>query len=111
MEADNMAEKNILKDEILNDEELDNVAGGTYLESASDAQKFKELGIDIGAEEVFGVPVLFHDEFVKLREAFNKYGVTIKDNGGLVNENKYFIGNKEVSRDDAWKHIEEQLKK
>lgn len=103
--------KEILKDEILKDEELDNVAGGTYLESASDAKKFKELGIDIGAEEILGVPVLTHDEFVKLRGAFNKYGVTIKDNGGLIDANEYFIGDKLVSRDDAWKHIEAQLKK
>jgi len=104
--------KEILKDEILKDEELDNVAGGTYLESSADAIKFKENGVDLGIPIVGNaIAIMGHDEFVKLREAFNKYGVTLKDNGGLVNENKYFIGNKEVSRDDAWKHIEEQLKK
>ena len=104
--------KEILKDEILKDEELDNVAGGTYLESSADAIKFKENGVDLGIPMIGNtIAIMGHDEFVKLREAFNKYGVTIKDKGGLVNENKYFIGNKEVSRDDAWKHIEAQLKK
>ena len=103
--------KEILKDEILKDEELDNVAGGTYLESASDAKKFKELGVKIYDNEIAGVPVLFHDEFVKLRGAFQQYGVTIKDNGGLIDANEYFIGGKLVSRDDAWKHIEAQFNK
>ncbi|MBR3745987.1 MAG: hypothetical protein IKN27_03405 [Selenomonadaceae bacterium] len=101
----------ILKDEILTEEQLDNVAGGTYLESADDAKKFKELGVKIYDNDIAGVPVLTHDEFVKLRGAFNKYGVTIKDNGGLIDANEYFIGDKLVSRDDAWKHIEAQLKK
>ena len=101
----------ILKDEILSDEELENVAGGTYLESADDAKNFKKLGIDIGAKEIAGIPVLFHDEFVKLRDTFQQYGVTIKDHGGLINDNKYFIGDKEVSREDAWKHINAQFGK
>ena len=105
-----MAEDKILKDEILNDEQLDEVAGGTYIESADDAQKFNKLGIKITDNEILGVPVLFHDEFVKLRETFNKFGVTIKDNGGLINQNQYFINGKEVSRDAAWNHIESQIK-
>ena len=51
-----------------------------------------------------------HTEFVKLRDAFKNYGVIIKDNGGLINQNQYFINGKEVSRDEAWKHIENQIK-
>ncbi len=103
--------KEILKDEILKDEQLEQVAGGTYLESADDAVRFNDLGIKIYDNDIAGVPVLMHEEFVKLRETFNKYGVTIKDSGGLVNDNKYFIGGKEVSREDAWKHISSQFGK
>jgi len=95
--------------EQLSDEELDNVAGGTYLESAIDAKKFQEHGIKIYDNEVIGVPILEHEEFVKLRDAFNKYGVTIKDKGGLVNGNEYYINDKLVTRDEAWKHIEKQF--
>ncbi len=76
-----MADEKILKEEILNDDELDHVAGGTYHESADDAKKFKELG------------------------------VTIKDNGGIINKNQYFIGDTEVTRETAWAHVESQLKK
>ena len=101
----------ILKDEILKDDELDRVAGGTYLESADDAKRFKELGVNIYNNDIAGVPVLMHDEFVKLRATFEKYGVSIKDHGGLINENQYFINGKSVSRDEAWKHINAQFSK
>jgi len=104
--------KEILKDEILKDAELDNVAGGTYLESSADAIKFKENGVDLGIPMIGDtIAIMGHDEFVKLRGAFEKYGVTIKDNGGLLKANEYFIDGKLVTRDDAWKHIEAQLKK
>ena len=97
--------------EMLSDEELEKVAGGTYLESGGDAKKFKELGIKIYENEIFGQPVLNGGEFAKLRETFQKYGVTIKDKGGLTNANEYYIGDKKVSRDDAWNHINAQFKK
>ncbi len=95
--------------EQLSDEELDNVAGGTYLESADDAKKFQKLGVKIYDNDIIGIPVLTHNEFVKLRDAFNKYGVTIKDNGGLAKGNEYYINDKLVTREEAWKHIEKQF--
>ena len=100
----------ILKDEQLTDAQLNDVAGGTYVQSASDALKFKELGVKVYDTEIAGVPVLMHDQFIKLRETFQKYGVTVEDHGGLTNDNKYFIGGEEVSRDAAWKHITAQFK-
>jgi len=89
-------------DKKLSMDELDNVAGGTYLESASDAKNFQKIGVKVYESDVLGVPVV---QFDKLRDAFTKFGVTIKDHGGLINENEYFIGDKQVTRDDAWKHI------
>ncbi|MBR2732658.1 MAG: hypothetical protein IKD80_00160 [Selenomonadaceae bacterium] len=100
----------ILKDEQLTDAQLNDVAGGTYVQSASDALKFKELGVKVYDTEIAGVPVLMHDQFVKLRETFQKYGVTVEDHGGLIDDNKYFVNGKQVTRDDAWKHITAQFK-
>ena len=104
--------KEILKDEILKDEELDNVAGGTFAESYSDAQQFEKLGVKIFKNDLVGVPLLDPEGFVNLRAAFEKYGVTIRDDGSIWGDltgkskaNQYFIGGKEVSREDAWKHI------
>ena len=108
--------KEILKDEILKDEELDNVAGGTFAESYSDAQSFEKLGVKIFKNDIVGVPLLDHEGFVNLRNAFNKYGVTIKDDGsiggdlmGTSKANEYYIDGKKVSRDEAWKHIKAQF--
>ena len=110
--------KEILKDEILKDEELDNVAGGTFAESYSDAQQFEKLGVKIFKNDLVGVPLLDPEGFVNLRAAFEKYGVTIKDDGSIWGDltgkskaNQYYIGGKEVSREEAWKHINAQFGK
>ena len=110
--------KEILKDEILSDEELDGVAGGTFAESYSDAQAFEKLGVKIFKNELVGIPLLDHEGFVNLRAAFDKYGVKIKDDGSLGGDimgtskaNEYFIGGKQVSREEAWKHINAQFGK
>jgi len=108
----------ILKDEILSDDELDRVAGGTFAESYGDARSFEKLGVKIFKNELAGVPLLDHEGFVNLRNAFEKYGVTIKDDGSIFGDlvgtskaNEYFIGGKQVSRDEAWKHINAQFGK
>ena len=108
--------KEILKDEILSDEQLDNVAGGTFAESYGDAKSFEKLGVKIFKNELVGIPLLDHVGFVNLRNAFEKYGVTIKDDGsiggdimGTSKANEYFIGGKQVSREEAWKHINAQF--
>ncbi|MBQ4495443.1 MAG: hypothetical protein II968_06710 [Selenomonadaceae bacterium] len=110
--------KDILKDEILKDEELDQVAGGTFAESYSDAQAFEKLGVKIFKNDLVGVPLLDPEGFVNLRAAFEKYGVTIKDDGSIWGDltgkskaNQYYIDGKEVSREDAWKHINAQFNK
>ena len=104
--------KEILKDEILKDEQLDQVAGGTFAESYSDANAFEKLGVKIFETKLAGVPILDHEGFVNLRNAFDKYGVKIIDDGSIWGDltgkskaNQYFIDGKEVSREDAWKHI------
>lgn len=108
--------KEILKDEILTEEQLDNVAGGTFAESYSDAQSFEKLGVKIFKNELAGVPLLDPEGFKNLRAAFDKYGVTIKDDGSIFGDmvgtskaNEYYIGGKKVSRDEAWKHINAQF--
>ncbi|MBQ4402793.1 MAG: hypothetical protein IJL12_02965 [Selenomonadaceae bacterium] len=110
--------KAILKDEILSDAELDNVAGGTFAESYSDANNFEKLGVKIFEKDIAGVPILDHEGFVNLRAAFDKYGVKIKDDGSIWGDltgkskpNQYFIGGKEVTQAEAWKHINAQFGK
>lgn len=110
--------KEILKDEILSDEQLDNVAGGTFAESYGDAKSFEKLGVKIFKNELVGIPLLDHEGFANLRKAFEKYGVTIKDDGSIFGDlvgtskaNQYYLNGKEISRDEAWKHINAQFGK
>ena len=102
-----MNSKELIQKNVLSEEQLDGVSGGTYLESADDAKNFKKIGVKVYENEFLGTAIV---QFDKLRDAFNKFGVTIKDNGGLINANEYFIDGKKVSRDDAWKHINSQVK-
>ena len=108
--------KEILKDEILKDSELDQVAGGTFAESYGDAQQFEKLGVKIFKNDLVGVPLLDPEGFANLRNAFEKYGVTIKDDGSIFGDlvgtskaNQYYLNGKEISRDEAWKHINAQF--
>ena len=113
-----MAVEDKFADEILKDEELDGVTGGTFAESYSDANNFEKLGVKIFKSDVAGVPLLDHEGFVNLRAAFEKYGVKTIDDGSIWGDltgkskpNQYFIGDKLVSRDEAWKHINSQFGK
>ena len=106
----------IFKDEILTEEQLDGVAGGTFAESYSDAQSFEKLGVKIFKNDIVGVPLLDPEGFKNLRAAFDKYGVTIKDDGSIFGDlmgtskaNEYFINGEKVTRDEAWKHINAQF--
>ncbi len=74
--------KEILKDEILSDEELDNVAGGTLAQTAADMNRFtRETGLQ------------FHGNDSQQREQFRdilfRSGVKIKDHGGF-SDNEYY---------------------
>ena len=98
------------ENEKLTKEQLMEVIGGTYLESAGDAEKFAEQGNKVYSSEIFGIPIMEGEEFGKLRDAFSQYGVTIKDNSGLINANEYYIDGRKVSREEAWNHIQSQRK-
>ena len=77
--------KEILKDEILSDEQLDNVAGGTLAQTAADMNRFtRETGLK------------FHGNDSQQREQFRdilfRSGIKIKDHGGF-SDNEYFLLN------------------
>jgi len=85
------------------------VTGGTYLESADDAKRFLKNGIKVYSDEILGLPVLELKEFAALRVAFAHYGVGIREHGGVVDENDYYIDGRQVSREEAWRYVESQI--
>lgn len=75
----------ILKDEILKDEELDQVAGGTLAQTAYDMNRFtKETGFQFHGDS--------SQQRNQFREILFRSGIKIKDHGGLE-DNEYFLLN------------------
>ena len=91
--------KEILKDEILKDEELDNVAGGTIIETLQDGNELYKRGLLSAEDALHSAPV---------REMLHKMGYAgYKDNGGIINGNIYTdkSGNT-ITRDEFWKNFD-----
>ena len=100
-----MADEKIFKDEIMDDAELDAVAGGTLKETFDDREKLSKLGIyDFNVADGFSKTV--QNGFAKFG---NEYGLKIDVNVNLkANEaNKYSINGKEIGRDELWSIINE----
>ena len=88
--------KEILKDEILNDDELDNVAGGNRLETFADGNELYKRGLLSADDALKSAPV---------RDMLHKMGYAgYQDKGGLLNANIYTDkqGNT-LTRDEFWK--------
>ena len=99
-----MTDEKILKDEVLDDKELEKVSGGSWENIVDDANRFKrDFGIDF-ATKYYQMVVNIDDvdDFVRqdLIRTFGKCGVRMEFNN--ESENKYFIGDKEVTRDVAF---------
>ena len=108
-----MKDEKILNDEVLDDEKLENVAGGTWDNIVDDANRFKrDFGIDF-ATKYYPMVVNIDDvdDFVRqdLIRMFDKCGVRMKFNN--ESENKYFIGDKEITREEAFKQVKNKLGK
>ena len=103
-----MKDEKILENEILSDEELEKISGGDVGESLADMEKFASYGRQIRGK-YFDIEN-FYNYLVALKNTFGDYGVDVRIFNG-AEHNKYIIDGKEVSREDAWKHIEKQLKK
>ena len=94
-----MAEEKILKDEILKDEQLDNVAGGNRLETFGDGNELYKRGLLSEDDALHSAPV---------RNLLHQMGYSgYEDKGGLINANVYTDkkGNV-VTRDQFWKNFD-----
>ena len=108
--------KEILKDEILSDAELEQVAGGSWGESVGDcinAYQRKLPGFDkINPNSNEGVAYLLQnwtegDNVVgKLKTMFAQYGIEMTYNGKPFDPNTYTYKGKSISQDEAWKIID-----
>ena len=78
--------KEILKDEILKDEQLEGVAGGTLAQTAADMDRFtRETGMRLHSKEQF-------------RDILFRCGIKIKDHGGAFEDNEYYLLDRQGNR-------------
>lgn len=94
-----MADEKILKDEILSDEELDGVAGGTRIETFQDGDELYKRGLLSAEDALSSAPV---------RNILHKMGYAgYEDKGGIVNGNIYTdkSGNT-ITREQFWKNFD-----
>ena len=93
-----MAEEKIFKDEIMDDAELDNVAGGNRLETFGDGNELYKRGLLSADDALKSAPV---------RDKLHELGYTgYEDKGGLINANTYKDKNGNmISRDEFWKNF------
>lgn len=93
-----MAINDKFADEILSEDELDGVAGGTRLETYDDGNELYKRGL-LSAKDAM--------ESSKVREKLHELGyLGYKDNGGIMNGNIYTDKNGTmVGRDDFWKNF------
>lgn len=93
----------ILDEEIMSDDELDNVAGGTKQETNQDLENFEAMGMKIFVQ-TNDLSATYHYTLNNLINAFQKYGV--KYEYDFENKaNKYFVGDKEFNHEEIWKYI------
>ncbi|MBQ3725842.1 MAG: hypothetical protein II902_02095 [Selenomonadaceae bacterium] len=85
----------ILKEELLSEDQLENVAGGTTREIVKDTDFMQAIGL------------LRQDETEKddLRRAWAQGGVTLILHGGKENANEYYKNGKQISREAALKSV------
>ena len=101
-----MADEKILKDEVMDAEELEGVVGG-YYDTWHDHQNFQKLGGGFYSGQYS------KDAVMKAFTNVGKYlGINIstklvydKKPGKI--ENKYYLDGKEISRDEMWSIIKE----
>ena len=87
--------KEILKDEILKDEQLEGVAGGTDREIGKDIDFMKAVGLMRPAE----------GDIVTLERVWAQKGITVVLNEGKDLANEYYKDGVQITRGDAMQEI------
>ena len=112
-----MIDEKIINDEIMDDEELDNVAGGSWLEFTADMVDAKKRGI-AGFEnldlsnpnsdliKMIGDDKLRHKYVEKVGAVFASHGITMEYNGKFLEENNYTYKGNKISREQAWNIVD-----
>ena len=105
-----MAKEDKFADEIMSDEELECVSGGTFDEMRSDVDNFEELGIKVYPREpIMNPSETYMHTMMNLGDAFKRFGVRVEGCNDDRTPNKYFVGDKNLSREEVWEYIKAKI--
>ena len=90
-----MKDEKILQEEILSDEELEHVSGGEPNQTAGDSEFLNKLGYKADKES--------NSLASGVKKAWASAGITCKIY--VWYDNKYYLGDTEISRKDAFRHV------
>lgn len=107
-----MADEQKFADEMLTDDELDQVAGGTWEETANDSSWLKVLGLlkesRTASDIAWTSDTILEDQ---VRAAYAKLGIGLNYHGGAVIKNGYYFGQQSLTQEEAHKLAKEQAQK
>lgn len=94
-----------MKGKALTDEQMENVAGGTYSESMQVAYFLQQAGFQDTVKCTFFV------NFNGMRNAISQLGFVSQDHGGIVNENTYVekATGKVYSQDEFMNYLKQRF--
>ena len=102
----------ILKDELLSDAELDQVAGGTWMQFTADMLDAKKRGFagfenldfkpDSDLIKMIGDDKLRHQYVDKVAGVFAAHGITMEYHGKMSEDNIYTYKGNQITRAQAW---------
>jgi len=95
--------------EQLSDEELENIAGGNFEQTADDSQFLYKHGLVDDWHGFNGTVFKWKSVSREVDDGWAKAGITCCTSP--FNANKYWHGGKEISRDEAIKIVESKFKK
>jgi len=95
--------------EMMSDEELESVAGGTIGQTAGDSKILYDYGL---MDKYYGtIPVMFYwkSKSAEVDAGWAKAGITCVTKP--FGSNQYFLDGKEISRGDAYDHLKANFKR
>lgn len=111
-----MKDEKILENEIMSEEELENVAGGSWMEFTADMLDAKKRGVpgfenldfnpDSDLIKMIGDDNLRHQYVDKVANFFASHGITMEYHGKMLESNIYTYKGNQISREQAWNIID-----
>lgn len=90
--------------ELLSDEEVEKIAGGTCYEMADDSRFLNSLN---GSCDRYGATNIFFSDNrtdKDIKKGWSTVGIEVTFNGSLMGSNKYYLNSQQITREQAYQH-------